>query len=374
MSSHIEPAETHITPAAHTALAAPAEPTAPAALSAPGAPTRVAWNRVAEYYAIAFGFACLLGLGLWLAGANLASGSASPLFTYALAFFYMPLPIVAGLIVEKRAGRGYLLGVEKRTILRNIGRVALISFVVSIGIYVANLGVTLLLGNVLGIEGVGRLVTSQAEMLKAIAESMPAAASQANLAATPPVGLLYTLWPFVGIIAGFTINGLFAFGEEYGWRGVLMDLLKPLGGVKANLLTGVLWGLWHAPVIVLGFNYGAARGWGVVMMCVVMTPLSFVLWRAREFSRSIVAPAIIHGAFNGFAGFFLLLTLGRSTLVAVPVGIAGALALTIVAAIMWRVAKPAPALEPKAGVPAQPESTPVSAPALEPTSSAAPQS
>ena len=83
------------------------------------------------------------------------------------------------------------------------------------------------------------------------------------------------------------------------------------------------------------------------MMCAVMTPLSFILWRAREFSRSVVAPAIIHGAFNGFAGFFLFLVISRSTLVAVPVGIAGALALTVAAAVMWLVFKPAPALEPK---------------------------
>ena len=347
MSSPIETTDT---------LAAPAASSTPDTQSAP--PTRVAWNRVAEYYAIAFGFACLLGLGLWLAGANLISGSPTVVVQLTLALFYMPLPIVAGLIVEKRAGRGYLLGLEKRTILRNIGRVTLISFAVSIGIYLANLGVTLLLGNVLGIEGVGRLVTSQAQMLAAIAESMPAAATQANLAATPPVALLYTVGPFVGLIAGFTINGLFAFGEEYGWRGVLMDLLKPLGGVKANLLTGVMWGLWHAPAIVLGYNYGAAWGWGVLMMCLVMMPLSFILWRAREFSRSVVAPAIIHGAFNGFAGFFLFLTLGRSTLVAVPLGIAGVLALTLVAVVMWRVAKPAPALEPKINDASALETTP----------------
>lgn len=311
-------------------------------------PHEVAWRRVAEYYAIAFGFACLLGLGLKLAGANLISGAAAPIFQLTLAFFYMPLPFVAALVVERRSGGGYLLDVEKRTILRTIGRVTLISFTVSIAIYLANVAVTLILGNVLGIEGVGRLVSTQAEMLVAIAESMPTVATQANLADTPPIALLYTLWPFVGIIAGFTINGLFAFGEEYGWRGVLMNELRPLGSVRANLLTGVMWGLWHAPVIMLGFNYGAQRGWGIVMMCLVMTPLSFILWRAREYSRSVVAPAIIHGAFNGFAGFFLFLTMGRSTLVAVPVGIAGALALTVVALVMWRVAKPAPPLEPSA--------------------------
>lgn len=306
----------------------------------------VAWNRIAEYYAIAFGFACLLGLGLWAAGANLVSGAAAPIFQWTLAFFYMPLPFIAALIVEKRAGRGYLLGVEKRTILRNIGRVALVSFPVSIVIYLANLGVTLLLGNVLGIDGVGSLVATQAGVIRAITESMPAAATEANLANTPPVALLYLVGPLVGIFAGFSINGLFAFGEEYGWRGVLMDELRPLGGVRANLVTGVLWGLWHAPVIALGFNYGAQRGWGILMMCVTMTPLSFILWRAREFSRSVAAPAIIHGAFNGFAGFFLFLTIGRSPLFSVPVGLAGAIALTLVAAVVWRVFRPAPDLEP----------------------------
>lgn len=317
-------------------------------------PVGVAWNRVALYYGIAFGLACLLGVGLWLAGANLVSGAATPILQWTLAFFYMPLPIVAALIVEKRAGHGYLLGVEKRTIGRNIGRVAVVSFAVGIAVYLANLGVTLVLGNLLGIGGVGTLVATQAEVLQAITESMPAAATQANLANTPPVTLLYVLGPLVGIIAGFTINGLFAFGEEYGWRGVLMDELKPLGPVRANLLTGVMWGLWHAPVIALGFNYGAVRGWGILMMCAVMTPLSFILWRARAYSRSVAAPAIIHGAFNGFAGFFLFLTIGRSTLVAVPVGAAGALALTVVAVVVWRVFKPAPALEPARGRSAAP--------------------
>ena len=100
-------------------------------------------------------------------------------FLFVAALLYMPLPIVAGLIVEKRAGRGYLLGVEKRTIRRNIGRVALISFTTAIAIYLANLGMTLLLGNVLGVPGVGKLVSTQAAMLAAIA-AVPARCSGAD--------------------------------------------------------------------------------------------------------------------------------------------------------------------------------------------------
>ncbi len=64
---------------------------------------------------------------------------------------------------------------EKRTILRNIGRVALVSFSAAIIIYLANLGVTLLLGNVMGIPGVGRLVSTQAQMFAAIKQSLPVA-------------------------------------------------------------------------------------------------------------------------------------------------------------------------------------------------------
>ena len=86
-----------------------------------------------------------------------------------------------------------------------------------------------------------------------------------------------------GLAAGLTVNGLFAFGEEYGWRGVLADELRPLGLARASLLTGVLWGLWHAPIIILGHNYGTQWGCGASPVMVMWTvPMSFLLTWARE--------------------------------------------------------------------------------------------
>ncbi len=111
-----------------------------------------------------------------------------------------------------------------------------------------------------------------------------------------------------------------------------MDELRPLGPVKANLLTGVMWGLWHAPIILLGFNYGQQRVLGVLMMCVWLVPLSFLLWRSREYSGSVLTPAIIHGAFNGSAGFFLMLIASGSRLITAPVGLLGAVTVSVVAA------------------------------------------
>ena len=47
----------------------------------------------------------------------------------------------------------------------------------------------------------------------------------------------------------------FSFGEEWSWRGYLLPQLLPLGQWRALLISGAIWGLWHAPLIVLGANY-----------------------------------------------------------------------------------------------------------------------
>ena len=60
---------------------------------------------------------------------------------------------------------------------------------------------------------------------------------------------------FQAMLIAPLINGLFTFGEEFGWRAYLQPKLMPLGGRRATLLVGVIWGLWHAPIIAMGHNY-----------------------------------------------------------------------------------------------------------------------
>jgi membrane protease YdiL (CAAX protease family) len=248
----------------------------------------------------------------------------------------MPMPLVAALIVERVAGRRTLLRSTFAEFRRTWWRIALVSTAAAAGIYALNLGLVFVLGNVLHVPGVGALVATQQALLANLQALAGQALPASTVAGMPPVAALYAIGILVGVTAGFSINGLFAFGEEYGWRGVLMDELRPLGATKANLLTGLMWGVWHAPIIMLGYNYGIYRLPGVFMMCVWLIPLSFLLWRAREFSGSVLAPAIIHGAFNGSAGFFLFFIAGGNRLLTAPIGILGALSCTVAAIAVWR--------------------------------------
>ena len=77
------------------------------------------------------------------------------------------------------------------------------------------------------------------------------------------VDLIITQNLLVPLLIPFAMlmNTFFAFGEEYGWRGYLTPkLAKRMGWVGASLVVGALWGLWHAPVLLLGHNFLRSSG------------------------------------------------------------------------------------------------------------------
>jgi len=99
------------------------------------------------------------------------------------------------------------------------------------------------------------------------------------------------------------INAIFAFGEEWGWRGFLLPKLLPLGQLPALLLTGVLWGLWHSPVILLGDNYPFHPKFGIILMTIFCVIFGVLLGWLRLATGSIWPAAIGHGALNAVGGF-----------------------------------------------------------------------
>ncbi len=300
---------------------------------------RVRWGRVGLFYGLALGWCSLIAAALFLFGQRDLSGAAGPtVVTTVLAMLYMPAPLVAALVVERLDRRPALIRTTFHGFLRALPKLLLVAVVIVPAMLLTMVGATWLAGNVLGISGTGTVLFGQADLVANALTLLPAqdAAQVATLsAAIPP------FWGLLGIalggalIAGFTINGLFAFGEEYGWRGWLADELRPLGAFWANVVTGVLWGLWHGPLILLGFNYGTYGRIGTAFMVALCIPFSFLLWRAREVTGSLLAPAILHGAVNGVAGLFAVLLVDANPLVAAPAGLIGAGAIAVVAALFW---------------------------------------
>ena len=115
-------------------------------------------------------------------------------------------------------------------------------------------------------------------------------------------------WRVVALQTAFAItlapfiNLLFALGEELGWRGFLLPQLMPLGQWKAILISGAIWGLWHAPAIVQGLNYPGYPVAGIFMMVVFCMLLAMILSWLYLNTKSPWISALAHGAVNATAG------------------------------------------------------------------------
>ena len=105
-----------------------------------------------------------------------------------------------------------------------------------------------------------------------------------------------------GLFAGATINAVFAFGEEVAWRGFLVKEFKGKKFLTASLLIGIIWGLWHFPLILNGHNYPEHPVIGVFMMVLVCVGLTPMLLYFRQKSGSVIVPAIMHGTMNAVVG------------------------------------------------------------------------
>lgn len=109
---------------------------------------------------------------------------------------------------------------------------------------------------------------------------------------------LFTVMLPASMLLGPLLQFVYALGEELGWRGFLLPRLMPLGKVPAYLVLGVVWGLWHAPLILVGFNYPGHPVSGVIMMCVATSALGLFINEMALYSRSVLLAAFIHAAVN----------------------------------------------------------------------------
>jgi len=93
--------------------------------------------------------------------------------------------------------------------------------------------------------------------------------------------------------------------------------------LAAALWIGVIWGLWHAPLILNGHNYPQHPVAGVFMMVVFCLLLAPMLMYFRQKSGSVIVPAILHGTFNAVAGISAMVVTPANDLLYGGAGLSG---------------------------------------------------
>lgn len=120
---------------------------------------------------------------------------------------------------------------------------------------------------------------------------------------------LVTSIQFLGaLIYAPILNFIPCLGEELGWRGFLQPrLTEKFNGnkIKATLTTGIIWGIWHAPVICMGHNYGTTYKFfpyaGILMMIAFCISIGIFIAFVFYKTESVIPCVITHAIINGFA-------------------------------------------------------------------------
>ncbi|MGQ9889483.1 MAG: CPBP family intramembrane glutamic endopeptidase [Aggregatilineales bacterium] len=104
----------------------------------------------------------------------------------------------------------------------------------------------------------------------------------------------------IGPLAALTLwIATYGFGEETGWRGFAFHRMEQGGWVRAAVVIGVLWGLWHLPYFFYKENFIALGAGGFAGYIVSITMGSLLLaWMYRGGGHSVLLVALWHGLFD----------------------------------------------------------------------------
>jgi membrane protease YdiL (CAAX protease family) len=135
------------------------------------------------------------------------------------------------------------------------------------------------------------------------------------------------------------LNLVLVSGEEIGWRGYMLTRLIDAGVPTPLLASGLLWGLWHVPLVLwAGYADGPSPALSAVLLLVATTAFGHVLARLRLETGSVWPAVVAHATWNVAiqAGFDPTTTGAREALWLGENGLLTALALVIAAAIASR--------------------------------------
>lgn len=281
-------------------------------------------RKIAVFLALAYGIAWTLGFSFFALGGRVNSIA----FTF-MAVLYMFAPAAAAFITQKlickEPVRELGLGVPRLPWLAA-------AWLLPLALVIVTLALSLFVPGVSLITGLDGLLAKLADMLPPQEVARAQRELGQTILAKPGVLLLLSLGQV--LMAGPTINAVAAFGEELGWRGLLLNELKTIGFWRSSLVIGFLWGLWHLPVIVNGYNYPGHPVAGPLLMTLVTILVSPLIGYVRLRAESVFAAAVFHGTFNAAATLVVFLG-GGSVLLVGMTGLAGMVTLLLANAALW---------------------------------------
>ena len=162
-----------------------------------------------------------------------------------------------------------------------------------------------------------------------------------NLGSPPAeqAGLGTLLLGFAAIFYGSIAGLAQLFGEEYGWRIFLQNRLsQQYGRIKSVLLVGLVWGLWHTPLVVgAGWTFPGYPVLGVILFTILSILLSIPLGLAVFKSKSVWLAAFVHGVINYSANYLALnFYMPTDAVYSFGIGIYGLLVLGVIALVFLK--------------------------------------
>lgn len=117
-----------------------------------------------------------------------------------------------------------------------------------------------------------------------------------------PAGLFVPCFFIFNALCGMVPSMASALGEEIGWRGFLVpELARGTSYTNVSLITGVVWAVWHFPILLYGdYNNGAPAWYGLSCFTLLVVSISFVYTWFRLKTGSLWTGVLLHASHNLF--------------------------------------------------------------------------
>jgi uncharacterized protein len=131
-----------------------------------------------------------------------------------------------------------------------------------------------------------------------VAEFQPPLPAQSHLYSSSAAANLMTSLALTATL-GTVVSCVSAFGEELGWRGYMLTRLMIAGVPKPILVSGLIWAVWHVPLILSGQYAAGTRPLLSAMLFVIGVVADGYLAAYVRLRSGSVWPAVIyHAAIN----------------------------------------------------------------------------